>query len=165
MFCFFFLGGGRPLPTVLVWFPPIPTEDVDCQGLDCFAVCKLTCHCSALFLELCSSSCSLHSHLLLCSDINGVQELRPERQFAGVSRPSGPEIQKKSRKESFCGSAKKSPKIPKKIEKYSKKTQIWTFSCVSRLFRVFSGTFLQTPKKTLFETFLGFGPRRARRLL
>ena len=33
------------------------------------------------------------------------------------------------------------------------------FSGIFRFFRVFSGTFLQTPKKTLFETFFGiFGP-------
>ena len=86
-------------------------------------------------------------------------KLRPKRPFTGVSGPSGPEIPKKSRKESFWGSAKKSSKIPEKVEKDPNNTQIWTFSGLFRLFQVFSGTFLQTPHKTLFETFFGIsGP-------
>ena len=39
------------------------------------------------------------------------------------------------------------------------------FFGIFRLFRVFFETFLQTPKKTPFETFLRFRARRARRLL
>ena len=85
--------------------------------------------------------------------------------FTGVSGPFGPEIPKKSRKESFWGSAKESPENTRKSRKIPEKVQIWYFSGIFRLFRVFSGTFLQTPKKTLFETFLGFRARRARRLL
>ena len=91
----------------------------------------------------------------------GTLSLRPERPFTGVSGPSGPGIPKKSQKECFWGSAKKSPKIPEKVERYPKCPILGIF----RLFQVFSGTFLQTPKNTLFETFLGFRARRARRLL
>ena len=47
--------------------------------------------------------------------------VRPERPFTGVSGPSGPKIAKKSQKESFWGSAKKSPKTPPgKVQNYPK---------------------------------------------
>ena len=46
--------------------------------------------------------------------------LPSERPFTGVSGPSGPEIAKKSQKESFQGSAKKSAKIPEKVKKCPK---------------------------------------------
>ena len=75
--------------------------------------------------------------------------------------PPGLKSQKSLKKSLFRGLQKSPRKCPKK----SKNTQNWTFSGVFRLFRVFSGTFLQTPQKTLFETFLGFRARRARRLL
>ena len=47
-------------------------------------------------------------------------KLRPERPFTGVCGPSGPKIAKKSQKESFWGSAKKSPEIPEKVKNTAK---------------------------------------------
>ena len=68
----------------------------------------------------------------------------------------------RSLRRSFGGSAAKSKtKYPKK----SKNTNFRTFLGIFRLLRVFFGTFLQTPQKTIFETFLRFRARRARRLL
>ena len=58
--------------------------------------------------------------------------------FPGPQHPnSGPEIERKSKKESFWGSAKKYPKIPERVEKYPKKSKFAYFS-------TFSGTFLRT---------------------
>ena len=69
--------------------------------------------------------------------------------------PPGPKSQQKSQKESFCGSAKKSPKIPETFKKYAKLDFLGYFLT----FRVFSGTFLLTPKKTRLEIFFfDFGP-------
>ena len=80
--------------------------------------------------------------------------LRPEPPFTGVSGPSGPEIAKKSQKRSFWGSAEKSQKIPGQ----SKNTDFRTFLGIFRFFRVFSGTFLRTPKRTFLRLFCDFGP-------
>ena len=82
-------------------------------------------------------------------------ELRPERPFTGVSGPSGPEIAKKCQKESFRGSAKKSPKAPEKVKKCPK----LDFSGHFLPFLGIFGDFLQTPEKTLFDTFFAIsGP-------
>ena len=78
-------------------------------------------------------------------------------------RPFGPEVAKMSQKGSFRGSAEKSQKIPKKSKNTDFRTILGIY--IFRLFRVFFGTFLQTPEKTLFETFLRVRARRARRLL
>ena len=72
--------------------------------------------------------------------------LGPERPFTGVSGPSGPEIPKKSRKESFWGGSAKSPR------KYPKKPKNTGKSLISGIFRRLLCR--PTPKKTLFETFL-----------
>ena len=75
--------------------------------------------------------------------------------------PLGPKSQKSLTKSLFGGLQKSPRKYPKK----SKNTRKNPILGIFRLFRVFSGTFLQTPKKTLFETSLGFRAQRARRLL
>ena len=81
--------------------------------------------------------------------------LRPERPFTGVSGPSGPEIPKKSQKESFWGSARKSPKIPEKVEKYPKKSNFGYFSTCSGIFE----DFFADPQKDSFWDFFGIsGP-------
>ena len=85
----------------------------------------------------------------------------PSNHLAGVSAPSGPKIAKKSQKESLQGSAKKVPKTPRT----SKNTPQNPILGILLLFALFPGTFLQTPEKTLFNTFLRFWARRARRLL
>ena len=69
---------------------------------------------------------------------------------------------KKSQKESFWGSARKSPRIPENVKKYQKTFQFW--GILLTLLDVL-GDFLQTPEKTLFETFWRFRARRVRRLL
>ena len=103
---------------------------------------------------------SLGFHLFWCTPwlpASGYHtvELRPEPPFTGpgVSRPSGPEIAKKVSKGSFWGSGEKSQNIPEKVSKYRKNTQKGPKIGIFRLFRVFFETFLQTPQKTLFETF------------
>ena len=74
--------------------------------------------------------------------------------FTGVSGPS-----KVSRRVFLgWGSAKRPPKIPQKVEKCPQKSHFQTFWGIFRLSGVFSGTFLQTPKKTLFETLEGPEP-------
>ena len=75
--------------------------------------------------------------------------LRPERPFTGVSGRSAAKITKKSQKESFLGSAKKSPKITEKVEKYPG----FYFWGIFRLFRVFSGTFCRPPKGLFLRLF------------
>ena len=47
--------------------------------------------------------------------------------ITGVSGPSGPKVAKKSQKDSFWGSAKKSPKIPGKVRKHPKKPNFGYF--------------------------------------
>ena len=82
--------------------------------------------------------------------------LRSERPFTGVSGPSGPKIAKKSQKESFWGSAKKSPKIPEKVKKY---TQNWTLLGVFfDFFGYFRGLFCGPPKRLFLRLFCDFGP-------
>ena len=68
--------------------------------------------------------------------------LRAERPFTGVSGPSRPGIPKQSQKACFGGLQKSPRKYPKK----SKNTRKSPILGIFRLFRVFSGTFLQTPK-------------------
>ena len=75
--------------------------------------------------------------------------LRPERPFTGVSGPSGPRIAKKSQKESFWGSAKKSPKIPEKVKKYTKLDFLVYFLTFSGIF----GNFFADPQKDSFWDF------------
>ena len=55
----------------------------------------------------------------------------------------------------FLGSAKKSPKIPEKVEKYSK-IQIWVFF---DFFGCFRGLFCRPPKRLFSRLFWDFGPR------
>ena len=75
--------------------------------------------------------------------------------------PPGPKSQK-SLKKGLLGGPQKSPrKYPKK----SKNTQNCPKIGIFGLFQVFFETFLQTPQKTFFETFLRFRARRVRRLL
>ena len=83
-------------------------------------------------------------------------DLLSERPFTGDFGPSGPECAKKISKRVFLGvRKKKSPKIPenRKCQKIPRKSN---FAFFLRFFRVFSLIFLQTPKKTFFETFLRF---------
>ena len=68
--------------------------------------------------------------------------LRSERPFTGVSGPSGAKIAKKSQKESYWGSAKKSPRKYPKVQK----TQLWTFSAIF-------GDFFADPQKDSFCDF------------
>ena len=71
----------------------------------------------------------------------------------------GPKSQKKSQNTSFWGSAEKSQNIPEKVYMYRKNDLFGYFFGIFRLFQVFFETFLQTPKKTLFEMFFcDFGP-------
>ena len=100
----------------------------------------------------------------ICHAVTLILALRSEPPFTGVSGRSGPESAKKSQKGSFGGGGGLQ-KSHKKYPKKSKNTFFWTTLGIFRLFRVFSGTFLQTPQKTLSETFLRFRARRARRLL
>ena len=80
--------------------------------------------------------------------------LRPERSFTGVSGPSGPKIAKQSQKESFWGSAKKSPKIPEKV-KNNPQSPIF---CIFSFSGYIRGLFWQTPKKLFLRNFCDFGP-------
>ena len=91
----------------------------------------------------------------------GPERCDPSDHLQESPGPPGPKSQKSLKKSLFGGLQKSPRKYPKK----TKNTQNWTFLGIFRLFRVFSGTFLQTPKNTLFETFLGFRARWARRLL
>ena len=84
--------------------------------------------------------------------------LRLERPFTGVSGPFGPEIPKKSRKESFWGSAKKSPKIPEKVEKYPKNTKFGLFRVFFDFLGYFRGHFCRPPKRLFSRLFWDFGP-------
>ena len=73
--------------------------------------------------------------------------------------PPGPKSQKSLKKGLFGGSGEKSQKYPKK----SKNTDFRTVWGISSVFldyfgHLFLRLFLQTPKKTLFETFCDFGP-------
>ena len=56
---------------------------------------------------------------------------------------------KKSRKESFGGSAKKAPKTPEKSKNAQKNTQIWKFSGISTFSGMF-GDFVAGPQKDSF---------------
>ena len=61
----------------------------------------------------------------------------------------------RSLKKGLFGGLQKSPrKYPKKSKTISEGAKIGIY----RLFRVFSGTFLQTPKKTFLRLFCDFGP-------
>ena len=81
--------------------------------------------------------------------------MRPERPFIGVSWPSGPEIARKSQKESFWRFAKKSPKIPEKVLKYPK----LDFSGYFLIFwGYFRALFCRHPKRLLFKCFAMSGP-------
>ena len=84
----------------------------------------------------------------------GGNGLRPERPFTGVSGPCGPKIAKKSPKESFWGSAKKSPRIPEKVKKYPK-NPIWG---VFYFFGYFQGPFCRPPERLFWRLFCDFGP-------
>ena len=95
--------------------------------------------------------CQLSRHGRHISNFPKAQDLRPEPPFTGVSGPSRPEITKKSQKRSFWGSAEKSQK---KTQKTSKNTDFRTYLGIFKLSRVFFETFLWTPKRTFFETFL-----------
>ena len=72
--------------------------------------------------------------------------LRSERPFTGVSGPSGAKIAKKSQKESFWGSAKKSPKIPEKVKNDLKKSNFGVFLTFLGIF----GDFFADPQKDSF---------------
>ena len=85
----------------------------------------------------------------------------PSRHLQESPDPPGPKSQKSLQKGPFGGPQKSLKKYPEK----SKNTDFWTFLGIFRLFRVFFGTFLRTPKKTFFETFLRFRAWRVRRLL
>ena len=85
----------------------------------------------------------------------------PSRHLQESPGPPGPKSQK-SLKKGLLGGLQKSPK---KYPKKSKNTDFRTFLGIFSPFRVFFGTFLQTPQKTFFETFSRFRARRARRLL
>ena len=85
----------------------------------------------------------------------------PSRHLQESPGPPGPKSQKSLKKSLFGGLQKSPQKYPKKSETTPKSPSLG----IVGLFRVFSGTFLQTPKKTLFETFLRFWGQRARRLL
>ena len=85
----------------------------------------------------------------------------PSRHLQESPGPPGPKSQK-SLKKGLSGGRQKSPK---KYPKKSKNTQKGPKIGIFRLFLLFFGTFLQTPQKTFFETFLRFQARRARRLL
>ena len=87
--------------------------------------------------------------------------LRPERPFTRVSGARNP---KKSRKESFWVSAKKSLKIPEKSKNTRKIPNLDLFRCFSTFSGIF-GDFFADPQKDSFRDFLGFRARRARRLL
>ena len=85
----------------------------------------------------------------------------PSRHLQESPDPPGPKSQKRLKK-GLLGGPQKSPK---KYLKKSKNTQKCPKIGISWLFRVFFETFLRTPKKTLFETFLRFRARRVGRLL
>ena len=78
----------------------------------------------------------------------------PSRHVQEFPGPPGPKLQKSLEKGLSGGLQKSLQKYPKK----SKNTDFRTFLSIFRLFRVFLGTFLQTPEKTFFETFCDFGP-------
>ena len=93
---------------------------------------------------------------------HGEKALRPEPPFTGVSGRSGPEIAKTSQR----GSLGCPQESPRKFPKKSKNTRRSPTMCIFRLFRVFSGTFPRTPKKTLFETSVAIsGPERPETLV
>ena len=73
-------------------------------------------------------------------------KLRPERPFIAISGPSGPKIAKESQKESFWGSAKKSPEIPENVKKYPKLDFLRHFLTLSGIF----GDFFADPQKDSF---------------
>ena len=98
-------------------------------------------------------------------EVNFELGLRSEPPFTGVTGPSGPEIAKSVSKRVFFGVWRKVSKNTRKSPKIPIFGPFWVFFGILRLFRVFFETFLQTLKKTLFETFLRFLARRARRLL
>ena len=81
-------------------------------------------------------------------------------------RPLRARNRKKVSTRVFWGGLEKSlEKYPKKSKNIDFRTFLGIFSGIFRPFRVFFETFLQTPQKTLFEPFLRFRARRARRLL
>ena len=93
-----------------------------------------------------------------------IEKLRPEPPFTGVSGPSGPEIAKKISKRVFWGAAEK--KVPKNTRQSPKNTPKSPKIGILGFVRVFFGTFLQTPQKTLFETvFFAISGPEGRRLL
>ena len=90
---------------------------------------------------------------------SGVLVLRPDL-LQESPGPPGPKSQKSLEKSLFGGPQKS----PKKYAKESKNTRKGPENWYFLTFRVFFGAFLQTPKKTLFETFLRFRAGRVRRL-
>ena len=84
--------------------------------------------------------------------------LRPERPFAGVSGPSGPEIPKKVSKRVFWGVCKEVPENTRKSRKIPDKVQIWVFFRYFSTFLVFSGTFCRPPRKICSRLFGISGP-------
>ena len=79
----------------------------------------------------------------------------PSNHLQGVSGPFGPEITKESQKESFWGSAKKSPQIAEKVEN----TQNWTFfGNFSTLSGIFGDFLADSPKRLFLRFFFLSGP-------
>ena len=86
------------------------------------------------------------------------QGLRHERPFAGVSGPCGPEVTKRSQKQSSGGSARESSQNTRNLSKIPQKAQSNYFGGIFDI-RVFSGTFsCGPPKTTLFATSWDFRP-------
>ena len=102
-----------------------------------------------------NSLCSLFRFLVLSYSFLGDV---PEHRRAASNR-SLQALQARNRKKVsnrvFLGSAEKSPKMPEKFKSTPRSPKI----CISRLFRVFSGTSLRAPPNRPFlRHFCDFGP-------
>ena len=92
-----------------------------------------------------------------CSHTNIILGCDPSHHLQESLGPPGPKSQKSLKKGLFGG-------LENSLKKYPKSLKIpifgpfWVCFGIFRFFRVFFESFLQTPQKTLFETFCDFGP-------
>ena len=85
--------------------------------------------------------------------------LRPEPPFTGVSRPSGPEIAKKSQKGSFLGVWRTVSKNTRRSLKIPIFGTFWgIFSVFLDFFGYFLRLFSRPPKRPFLRLFCDFGP-------
>ena len=97
------------------------------------------------WVALLSGSCAMYANGTDCD---------PSRHLQESPNPPGPKSQK-SLEEGLLGGLQKRPqKYPKKSEN----TNFRTFLGIFWLFRVFFGTFLQTPRRPFSRLFCDFGP-------